>query len=106
MAAAEDTGGSPDIGKILNQFGQYGIVGLVVVLLIVGVIVPRYVMNNLLAEKDSWREAFEKERAAHELSRLQLAKAEERGDVAIEQGRTLTALLQTLGHDPELPRSA
>ncbi|MDX3712720.1 hypothetical protein PV733_28035 [Streptomyces europaeiscabiei] len=106
MAAAEETGGSPDIGKILNQFGQYGIVGLVVILLIVGVIVPKYVMNNLMAEKDSWRQAFEKERDAHQLTREQLAKAEERGDVAIEQGKTLTRLLEELGHHPELPRRA
>ncbi|WP_405956906.1 hypothetical protein [Streptomyces phaeochromogenes] len=57
MAAAENTGGSPDIGKILNQFGQYGVVGLAVILLIVGVIVPKYVMNNLtgLLRRAIWR---------------------------------------------------
>ncbi|MBL1104954.1 hypothetical protein JK361_10165 [Streptomyces sp. 5-8] len=104
LAAAEDTG--PDVGKLIGQFAQYGVVGLIVVLLIVGVIVPKYVMNNLMAEKNSWREAFEKERAAHELTRQQLAKAEERGDVAIEQGKTLTALLTGLGHRPELHGSA
>ncbi|QFQ95559.1 hypothetical protein F9278_04440 [Streptomyces phaeolivaceus] len=106
VATAEDTGGSPDIGKILNQFGQYGIVGLAVILLIVGVMVPKYVMNNLMAEKDSWRQAFENERDAHQLTHEQLAKAEERGDVAIEQGKTVTRLLEELGHYPELPRSA
>ncbi|MEV5429123.1 hypothetical protein [Streptomyces sp. NPDC052701] len=106
LAAAEEAGGGPDIGKILGQFAQYGVVGLVVVLLILGVIVPKYVMTALTADRDKWREAFEKEREAHQLTREQLAKAEERGDVAVEQGRTLTALLQGLGHQPDLPRSA
>ncbi|WP_030661545.1 hypothetical protein [Streptomyces cellulosae] len=91
---------------MIGQFAQYGIAGVVVVLLILGVIVPKYVMNDLTADRDKWREAFEKEREAQQLTREQLAKDEERGDVAIEQGKTLTALLQGLGHHPELPRSA
>ncbi|MGR6973201.1 hypothetical protein ACU639_27045 [Streptomyces cynarae] len=35
LAAAEDSG--PDVGKLMGQFAQYGIVGVVVVLLILGV---------------------------------------------------------------------
>ncbi|GAQ61430.1 hypothetical protein SsS58_01779 [Streptomyces scabiei] len=97
LAAVEETG--PDIGKMLGQFAQYGIAGLIVVLLILGVIVPKYVMTALTADRDKWREA-------HQLSHEQLAKAEERGDVAIEQGKTLTRLLEELGHHPELNRSA
>ncbi|MGW2939495.1 hypothetical protein ACWDA7_49210 [Streptomyces sp. NPDC001156] len=104
LAAAEDSG--PDVGKLIGQFAQYGIVGIVVVLLILGVIVPKYVMTSLTADRDKWREAFEKEREAHQLTREQLAKAEEHGSVAIEQGKTLTRLLEELGHRPELPRSA
>ncbi|MFJ3665082.1 hypothetical protein ACIPSE_01360 [Streptomyces sp. NPDC090106] len=100
LAAAEDSG--PNIGKLIGQFAQYGIVGVVVVLLILGVIVPKYVMTNLTADRDKWREAFEKEREAHQLTREQLAKAEERGDVAVEQGKTLTHLLEELGHRPQL----
>jgi hypothetical protein len=63
-------------------------------------------MSNLTADRDKWREAFEKEREAHQLTREHLAKAEERGDAATEQGKTLTAILQGLGHHPELHRSA
>ena len=100
VVAAEDSG--PDIG----QFAQYGIVGVVVVMLMVGYIVPKYVMSNLTADRDSWRLAFERERDAHDLTRQQLAKAEERGDVATEQAKTLVRLLEELGHRPELPRSA
>ena len=75
-------------------------------LLILGVMVPKYVMNNLTADRDSWRRAFEREGDAHDLTRQQLAKAEERGDVATEQAKTLIRLLEELGHRPELPRSA
>ncbi|ROP53265.1 hypothetical protein [Streptomyces sp. PanSC9] len=104
LAAAEESG--PDVGKLIGQFAQYGVVGLVVVLLILGVIVPKYVMTSLTADRDKWREAFEKEREAHQATREQLAKAEERGDVAVEQGKTLTHLLEELGHRPVLPGSA
>ncbi|MEU8588373.1 hypothetical protein AB0C59_15455 [Streptomyces sp. NPDC048664] len=64
LAAAEDSG--PDVGKLIGKFAQYGIVGLVVVLLILGVIVLKYVMTSLTADRDKWREAFEKEREAHQ----------------------------------------
>ncbi|MFI1409426.1 hypothetical protein ACH4Y0_05770 [Streptomyces sp. NPDC020707] len=106
LAAAEEAGSGPNIGKMLGQLLQYGVVGLVVVLLIVGVLVPKYVMSGLMAEKDNWRDAFEKEREAHQATREQLARAEERGDVAIEQGKTMTRLLEELGHRPDLTRSA
>ncbi|MGW0136229.1 hypothetical protein [Streptomyces sp. NPDC003299] len=104
IAAAEDSG--PDVGKLIGQFVQYGIVGVVVVLLMIGIIVPKYVMTSLTADRDKWREAFEKEREAHQATREQLAKAEERGDVAVEQGKTLTHLLEELGHRPAVPGSA
>ncbi|MFF9142933.1 hypothetical protein ACF09G_35935 [Streptomyces albogriseolus] len=76
LAVAEETGGGPDVGKILGQFAQYGVVGLIVVLLIVGVIVPKYVMNALTAEKDTWRTAFEQERTAHQVTQEQLVAAQ------------------------------
>ncbi|MET7905461.1 hypothetical protein ABZS86_29965 [Streptomyces sp. NPDC005355] len=44
--AAEEADAGPDIGKLIGQFTQYGIVGVVVVLLILGVTVLKYVMNN------------------------------------------------------------
>ncbi|MES4891413.1 hypothetical protein [Streptomyces sp. NPDC096012] len=94
------------MGKLIGQFAQYGIVGVVVALMILGVIVPKYVLSDRTADRDKWREAFEKERDAHEARRQQLAKAEERGDVATEQGKTLTRLLEELGHRPQLHGSA
>ncbi|MFD8072144.1 hypothetical protein ACFV3E_05775 [Streptomyces sp. NPDC059718] len=106
LSAAEEAGAGPDVGALIGQFSQYGIVGLIVVLLIWGVLVPKYVMNALTTEKDNWRTAFEQERAAHQVTREQLAKAEERGDVAVEQGRAMTRLLQELGHQSQSIGSA
>ncbi|MFE7029437.1 hypothetical protein ACFU9Y_03940 [Streptomyces sp. NPDC057621] len=106
LAVAEEAGGGPDVGKMLGSLLQYGVVGLILILIILGVLVPKYVMSGLLTEKDNWRDAFEKEREAHQATREQLARAEERGDVAIEQGKTMTRLLEELGHRPDLTRSA
>ncbi|MGW3153993.1 hypothetical protein [Streptomyces sp. NPDC001089] len=106
IAAAEE-GGGPDIGKMLGQLLQYGVVGLIVVLLIIGIIVPKYVMTNLTADRDEWRDSFKRERENRELTQQQLAKAEERGDLATEQAKTLIRLLEELGHRPDDPaRSA
>ncbi|MEU5115108.1 hypothetical protein AB0G64_26825 [Streptomyces longwoodensis] len=44
---------------------------MVVVLLILGIIVPKYVITDLKADRDKWREAFDKEREAHQLAREQ-----------------------------------
>jgi hypothetical protein len=106
IAAAEEASGGPDIGKILGQFAQYGVVGLVVGLLIVGVIVPKYVMNALTAEKDNWRTAFEQERTAHQVTREQLIAAQASVDTANEQGRAMVQLLEKLGHRTQPTGSA
>lgn len=105
LLVAAETGDPTDVNKLLTPLLQYGVLGLMVVFIILGVLVPRYVMTALTNEKDNWRTAFERERDAHQLTREQLAKAEERGDVATEQGKTLTKLLEELGYRPDLNRS-
>ncbi|MCX4608729.1 hypothetical protein [Streptomyces mirabilis] len=101
LAATDDSGGGPDIGKPIGQFAHCGPVGVFLIQLILGVIVPKYVMSALMTEKDNWREAFEKERDAHQAPREQLVKAEERGDVAVDppcvSGRTHKAPLISFG---------
>ncbi|MDW4902884.1 hypothetical protein RB625_31165 [Streptomyces californicus] len=86
LAAAEEAGAGPDIGKMIGQLLQYGVVGLIVVLLILGVLVPKWAMNNLIADKDGWRAAYETERDAHQATRQQLAAAQASAEVATEQG--------------------
>ncbi|MET8185739.1 hypothetical protein ABZV15_08065 [Streptomyces sp. NPDC005246] len=107
LAAAQEASGGPDVGQMIGSFAQYGVVGLVVVFLILGVVVPKYVLSDRTADRDKWREAFERERENRELTQQQLAKAEERGDLATEQAKTLIRLLEELGHRPDdFPRSA
>ncbi|MEU7366635.1 hypothetical protein AB0B92_13730 [Streptomyces hygroscopicus] len=101
LATADEASDGADMGKLIGEFAQYGPIGVVIVLLIIGVLVPKYVMSALMAEKDNWRLAFEKEREAHQATREQLAKAEERGDVAVEQGKAMTRLLEEFGHRPQ-----
>ncbi|MDX3077852.1 hypothetical protein [Streptomyces sp. MI02-7b] len=90
LSAAEEAGVGPDVSKVIGKLGQYGPVGLFLILLLIGFIVPKWAIDALTREKDNWRTAFEQERAAHQVTREQLAKAEERGDVAIEQGKAMT----------------
>ncbi|WP_432043780.1 hypothetical protein [Streptomyces cadmiisoli] len=101
LAAAEEAGGGPDIGKLVLTFAQYGVVGLVVVLMMFGVLVPSYVMKLLTADRDAWRNAFEKERDAHEVTRQQLAAAQASAEVATEQGLAMVRMLEGLGHRPQ-----
>jgi hypothetical protein len=102
IAAGEEASSGPDIGKILGQFAQYGVVGLIVVLLIIGVLVPKYVMNNLITDKDGWRAAYETERDAHQATRQQLAAAQASAEVANEQGQAMVRLLEEFGHRPQI----
>lgn len=101
LAAVEAAETPTDIAKMIGGFAQYGIVGLLVVLMIWGVLVPKYVMSALTTEKDNWRIAFEQEREAHQVTRQQLAAAQAGVDVANEQGRALVHLLEGFGHRPD-----
>ncbi|MEU2877425.1 hypothetical protein [Streptomyces sp. NPDC007070] len=71
--------------------------------MILGVIVPEYVLGDRTADRHKRPEEFEKERDAHQATRERLAKAEECGNVAVEQGRTVTHLLEECGHRPVPP---
>ncbi|WP_457492447.1 hypothetical protein [Streptomyces sp. P5_D11] len=107
LAAAQEAGAGPDVGSMIGTFVQYGAVGLIVVLMILGVIAPKYVLDAISKEKDNWRDAFEKEREAHQVTRQQLAAAQTSADVANEQGRAMVKLLEEFGHRPQnIPGSA
>lgn len=106
LAAAETAADTPaDIGKMIVGFAQYGVLGVVVVLFLSGFIVPRGTYQAVTTDRDNWRDAHTKESEAHQATRVSLAKAEERADIAVEQGRTLNALLSELGHRPDTTRS-
>ncbi|MFE9865858.1 hypothetical protein ACFYPZ_24490 [Streptomyces sp. NPDC005506] len=106
LAAAQEASSGADVGQMIGGFAQYGVVGVIVVLLIMGIVVPKYVMNGLTADRDNWRDAFEKEREGHQLTRQQLAAAQASAEVANEQGQAMVRLLEEFGHQPHTaPRS-
>ncbi|WP_448319486.1 hypothetical protein [Streptomyces sp. CO7] len=106
LAVADQADAPSDVAKMLTPFAQYGIVGAIVVLLIWGILVPKYVMTALTSDRDNWRTAYEREREAHEVTRQQLAAAQASADAATEQGRAIVQLLDKLGHRTDNARSA
>ncbi|WP_329453950.1 hypothetical protein [Streptomyces sp. NBC_01497] len=103
FSAADD---GLELSDLLSGFVHDGSVGVVVVLMIPGIVVPQYVLSDPTADWDTWRDAFEVERDAHGvITRESLAKAEERADIANKQAKKLIRLLEELGHRPDPLRS-
>ena len=99
-------------GVDLTSFLNYGVLGIVVLLLILGLLVPKAVLaradeetKKANADRDAWKTAFDTERQAHTLTREALVRAEERGEAALEVQKTTLALLAELGHgqSPNVP---
>ncbi|GHG43198.1 hypothetical protein GCM10018777_70140 [Streptomyces albogriseolus] len=81
-------------------------VGVFALLMVLGIVVPKWAMTALTTEMDNWRLAFEQERAAHQVTREQLIAAQASVDTANEQGRAMVQLLEKLGHRPQTTGSA
>lgn len=62
--------------------------------------VIKSIKDELITEKEAWRDAFLNEREAHEHTREALAKAEERATIMMDIAKPLTYVLHTLGHNP------
>lgn len=86
---------SPDV---VTPLLQYGLPGLVVVLFLLGWLIPKGVYESVREERDKWRQAWETEQAAHQLTRATLAEANARADAAVEAARTAASTLRALGH--------
>lgn len=76
-----------------------GLLGLVVLLLLLGKIVPRATYLDKSEEANRWREAYEKEREARATSEAQTKEL-------LEVGRTNLALLKALFHNSEHIRAS
>jgi hypothetical protein len=83
----------------LDWVATWGPGGVLVVLILTGVLEPKRVRTSLEAERNAWKAAFEKEQDAHVVTREALAAAEARGVAAIESAKTLTQLLEAIGHE-------
>lgn len=81
---------------IVNKLIQWGPGGIVVLLFLLGLIVPKGTV-------DMWREQLAKEQEAHTKTREALDRAVQQGDAAREQANTLLTLLHELGHGGTRP---
>lgn len=82
------------VGYLLN----YGVLGIMCFLLILGMLIPKPTVDDVKADRDEWRNAYQTETQAHAATREALAAANERAEVAVETARTANALLASLGH--------
>lgn len=100
--AAEAAATSPDLVATILQWGPPGVV---IALLLTGVLVTKGNHDDVKAERDRWRAAYETECQAHDETRTALAESGRASAAAIETARTTTGLLSHLGHPPARPGS-
>lgn len=101
-AAEAATTAAPDYISTILQWGPPGVV---IVLLLTGVLVTRGNHEDVKAERDRWRQAYERECSAHDETRQALAESSRAASAAVETARTTTGLLSHLGHPPARPGS-
>lgn len=99
LAAEAATSNSDPITEML----QWGVLGAVLVLLLLGWLVPKGAHEQMKVDRDEWKSAYEKEREAHQATRDALADASSAAAAAVENARTTTALLSNLGHAAARP---
>jgi hypothetical protein len=92
LAAASDEPSNDVVNKLIT----WGPGGVVVLLFLLGLIVPKTTV-------DMWREQLAKEQEAHTKTREALDRAVQQGDAAREQANTLLTLLHELGHGGTRP---
>jgi hypothetical protein len=86
---------TPDL---LTPLVQYGPLGVVLALILVGLLVPKGAVQEIREDRDEWRGAFQAEQKAHQVTRDALAEANGRADAAVEAARTAVSMLRDLGH--------
>jgi hypothetical protein len=82
------------VGYLLN----YGVLGIMCFLLLIGLLVPKPSVDDIKADRDEWRQAYMTEASAHAATREALKDSNDRAEVAVETARTANALLASLGH--------
>lgn len=82
--------GETDVVSLLLQGGPFAIV---LVLIIVGLLVPKNTLAAALDDRDEWREAYKASQAALETRTAALVAADERARVAQELAQTATQML-------------
>ena len=80
----------------LSLLTQWGPLGLVLVLVLLGVLVPRPTVDLLKQQLEREQQAHDKEREAHGKTRAALSEETKRGDAAVQAAQTAQRLLDRL----------
>jgi len=92
--------------ELVKQIMTWGPPGVFLLLILLGVLVPRRELTKTEQEAERWRSMYEQESQAHGLTQQALSRERERMDAALESSRTTAMMLQYLGHQPMiLPNS-
>lgn len=75
---------------------QYGPVGLMATMLLLGWLIPKWAYEQMRADRDQWRTAAEKEQVAHDVTRQLARDLATREGASTELGRTALGILQGL----------
>ncbi|MFF0822419.1 hypothetical protein ACFYUR_18815 [Micromonospora haikouensis] len=90
--------GSADPSNVFGAILQWGVPGIVLVLILLGWLIPKGAHEQMKADRDTWRSAYETERDAHQATRDAFIDASRAANAAVETARTATGLLDKLGH--------
>lgn len=89
---------STDTPNVLGAILQWGVPGVVLLLILMGWLVPKGAYEQMRTDRDTWRQSYEKERDAHQATRDAFIDASRSSIAAVETARTATGLLDRLGH--------
>lgn len=79
---------------------NYGALGVIVALFVMGMIVPKNLYLEVIKERDTWKEAFFDSEHSRENDRAALKIANDRADAAVETAAITKQLLDELNeHD-------
>ncbi len=86
---------SADLLDLLKTGGPFGVV---LALMIAGFLVTKGAHDDMRADREAWRKAFETEQAAHQSTREALAEEARSAAAAVEAAKLANSLLDRLGH--------
>lgn len=84
--------------ELLDLIKIWGPPGVFLALLLMGFVHTKTAYEDVKADRDAWKTAFEKERDGHSKTREAFAEEARRGDAAIEAAKLANGLLDRLGH--------
>jgi hypothetical protein len=89
-------GGSVTQTDVLSLLTQWGPLGLVLLLVLLGVLVPKPMVDLLRQQLERAQQAHDLEREAHAKTREALSQQAARGEAAVQAAQTAQRLLERL----------